>query len=318
MSFKRLIDDFKSITKGSLSRKGYLALKPILIRNFQTFLDSRKTSNAGRKRKFPLDVFFEAFYQMVDNATKFENLYICFPSIAGSFKRYLKHLSYSKILNQLNCELLATKPVRSPNIIDSFVVKSCDGSESTGPNYLDRGRKGVKVTLIADLNQVIENFGIFPANIGEGECCKRLLTKKPFEKQITLLADAGYVGKNLADFCSKQRVRLVANPRQTVPKKGYPADFKCVGCQKRNKCNNGVTCVNSKNYRDPSKGPKMTHTISKRDALMLEKERSKIEWTNGRIRRYRGVNVKYVKKISTFETMVCFAVLCNNFIRLAE
>jgi len=55
-------------------------------------------------------------------------------------------------------------------------------------------------------------------------CLKELL-KEPFGKRISLLADAGYVGKGNQKFCASKSVILVTAPRRTHPKGGYPRNL---------------------------------------------------------------------------------------------
>lgn len=308
--------DFTHLPEGQrVSRRFFQVFKPLLKERFEQYLNLQKTSQAGRPRKFDLDIFFEAFFQLVDNGSKISNLAICFPQIAGSFKRYLRLFCQSRLLECLNNQLLLQLKAGDCLTIDSFVVKSCDGKELTGKNYLDRGRKGVKVTIISNLQQIIENYDIFPANKGETSCLESLLEKRPPPKKVTLLGDSGFIGKNIASFCHERQVRLVAKPRQTTPKKGYQKDFQCKACKDGKRCYNGKTCINSKNY---SSEPKITHKLSKKDQQLLERERPKIEHINGVLRRFRGINTKFTKRIITYQTIVSFGVLCHNFYRYCQ
>lgn len=314
MDYSGLISRFKEISVSSNRIGCFEILKPILKERFVAFLDSKKKSKAGRPRTFDFDKFFAAFYSLVDDGSKISNFSITFPTIFGSFKRYFRNFRDSGILEEIHNGLLDIAKRSHCNIVDSFVVKSCDGSELTGKNYLDRGRNGIKVTLICDTNQVVHNFEIFPANKGENNCLKNLLEKQPVSKRTSLFADSGYIGREISQYCSSKRVRLIAKPRRTRPKKGYPQNFKCASCQRGNNCNNGKTCVNSKNYEP---GQKLSHELSKRDQKTMERERNKIEWINGRLRRSRGINIKYTKKIISYKTMLLFVIICNNLHRLS-
>lgn len=299
------------ITKNTCTRQIYSHLKSTIKNKFDNYLNSLKKSKAGRPRTFKLELFCDAFFNLVDSGSKMSSLSETFPTVSGSFKRYLKLFVQSDILTQLNESVTKIHKPTNHLLVDSFVVKSCDGSELTGKNYLDRGRKGVKVTIISDLNNIVRKWDIFPANKGETGCLESLVNDNPLGKR-TVLADSGYIGKEIQQFCSSRKIRLVAQPRSTYPKKGLPKKFICKGCRTKKKCSNGVACVNSKKYRDPTKGPKMTHELTDQDHKLLKRYRNKVEHVNGYLRRFRGVNIKYSKSIGTYRAFVSLSILCNN------
>ena len=54
-------------------------------------------------------------------------------------------------------------------ITDTFTVKSMDGSEGLGRSCTDRGRKGLKVSLICDQNLVTHAMRLEPANVHDSK-----------------------------------------------------------------------------------------------------------------------------------------------------
>jgi hypothetical protein len=84
---------------------------------------------------------------------------------------------------------------------------------------------------------------------------------------IKCLADSGYVGNDPDNHCLDQNIELVVQPR---------------------KKNNGL----------------MTHTLTPKNMILLEKYRSMIEHINSRVIKFRSLKIKYVKKISTFKTFL--------------
>ena len=91
---------------------------------------------------------------------------------------------------------------------------------------------------------------------------------------VTCLCDSGYVGKKLRDTCRKKNFRLVVKPRRTRKKGG------------------------------------VTHILLRKDSVLLQKNRNQIELLNGHIRRFRGLMIKWVRNISTYECFLYVALLC--------
>ena len=56
----------------------------------------------------------------------------------------------------------------------------------------------------------------------------------------------------------------------------------------------------------------MSHKLHSRDKKVIWMNRWKIEKVNGSIRRFRGVNLKTTKLISTYELLVQFGILLHN------
>jgi len=159
-------------------------------------------------------------------------------------------------------------------ITDGSIVKSMNGSQSTGRNPTDRGRKGIKFLLICDGNRITKKIVLGPANISDSTMLSTLIERLPPQKKmIKCLADAGFVGRDLKRLCLEKNVDLIARPKK-----------------KRN--------------------GEMTHTLSTDDKLLLKSKRNRIELLNGQIKRFRSLMIKWTKTIATYQTYLLIAILC--------
>ena len=142
------------------------------------------------------------------------------------------------------------------------------GSDGLGRNPTDRGRKGFKVSLIADTNRVVRAVQTAGANQHDSKMLVDTIDQmeKP-EHMIKCLCDAGYVGKQLRDTCQSVNFQLIVKPKKT------------------------------------NKEGKMSHILLKKDAELLRLKRNQIELLNGQIRRFRGLMIKWVRNIRIY---ICF------------
>jgi hypothetical protein len=53
--------------------------------------------------------------------------------------------------------------------------KSWDGNENTGKNPCDRGRRGIKGTIVCDADRFVYVYSVSPANRAENTCLRNLL-----------------------------------------------------------------------------------------------------------------------------------------------
>lgn len=307
------------------SMAAFNAVKPLLCEKLNKYLNSKKRSKAGvieplAPRKMDLMVFFTALFECVDSGSKEDYIELHYPQIKGSFNRYKTHCTQSRVIPELIDELRDCKGDCIPNqfIIDSFMAKSWDGSEDTGKNPTDRGRQGIKGNIVCGPDKFVYAHQILPANKSENECLRRLLTSGAmhFGKSVSLLADRGYSGKGIAQECKDKQIRLICQPKAVQPKR--LKEFTCLSCKQGKGCKNGVTCVNSNARRHPNDPPKMSHKLHYRDAKALRENRSYVEHVNGYLRRFRGINTKFVKKSSNYRMYVDVGIMCLNLNILFE
>ena len=192
----------------------------------------------------------------------------------GTFYRYLKLITDNHIIQDVYNYAIENYSLRDPLITDTFTVKSMRGSEGLGRNPTDRGRQGLKVSLITDTNRVVRAVKISGANRHDSKLLVETINQmtKP-ERMVTCLCDSGYVGKQLREQCQTVNFRLVVKPRKTV-KRG-----------------------------------RMSHILSCEDAELLRKNRNQIELLNGQIRRFRGLMIKWVRSVSIYTCFLYVALL---------
>ena len=221
------------------------------------------------------DIFFKALFHVLDSGAKITSLSDIFGISKTTFLRYFKLINKCDFV-ALAIENIYEEIINGHNdsnilIIDSFLVKNTDGSEGTGRNPCDRGRRGLKIFLACSEEHITSKIIIKPANVSENSCLREFI-KTGAKKRTRVLADAGYVGKQMALEAKSQGYRLIAKPRRT---------------------RNG----------------KMTHTLSHRDAKELTMKRNRVERLNSMVRRFRGVDVKRVKSLKTYTSLLYLAVM---------
>ena len=285
----------------------YQTIKPTLIARFKKYLATRKKSKAGAPVKYDLSKFFDVVFEQMDSSLKNSCIKRQFPSIAGSYKRYFKLLKESNIMEELFTQSTLVTRVNQLFIVDSFTVKSTNGKEGTGVNYLDRGRKGVKVTLIVNTNKVVKLIYLSPANKSEVGCLRHIVDTNEFRKS-TILADRGYLSKALRDMCKAKGLKLLTEPKKTSNSR-LKRKWVCKGCTARKTCTGPKRC---KNNQEPQVD-KFTHTLNSQEQQLLHEHRNKIEHCNGYLRRFRSINVKSVRLRSSYLFLVTIGCLLNNY-----
>jgi hypothetical protein len=257
----------------------FLHLKPTIKEFFLKAINDNK-KKSGRPIKTNIDHFLDALYRMSDEGIKMKSIEKEYKIPKSTFCRYFKIFKEFKIVENIYNNLLIQYPLSKEDILitDTFTVKSMDGNEGLGKNPCDRGRKGLKVSLISDTNYIARIIHIDKANNYDAKVLRETIKKiDPFPNKMICLADSGYVGKDLSNECLKKNINLVSKPRRT---------------------------------RNPSK---MTHILNRNEKILLSKYRNRIELLNGNIRRFRGLMIKYVKKIDSYQCLLYISLLCITF-----
>jgi hypothetical protein len=139
-------------------------LTPLLVNKFSVFLQQRR-QKSGRPMTMDLPKFFEALYDVIDNGSKYKSVEKHYQIPKSTFSRYIKLLGESEIIKSTFDKINRNVPVEGGLlIVDTFTVKSVDGSEGLGRNPTDRGRAGLKDQLICDQNKIIQDVHLAPAN----------------------------------------------------------------------------------------------------------------------------------------------------------
>jgi hypothetical protein len=276
---QQLIDDLKIRSSHKKYRDVYTYLKPYLKDKITEFLDSRKISNRGRKRTINWDKFLDCMFCISDNGLKMSYIKELFDISKSTYYYYFSLISEAKLLEQIHSEFVkyfSDIQTQDYVITDTFTVKSMDGSEGVGRNPTDRGRKGIKVSLICDQRLVTHAVHLESANVHDSKILIPTINVSVSNlKNKKCLADSGYAGqKYITKVNTETDIQLISKPKKT---------------------NNRF---------------KMSHIISTSDTVLLEKKRNNIERLNGNIRRFRGLMIKYTKKISSYLTYLYVALLC--------
>jgi len=273
MDFKTLFSNFKCDTTDKMESI-FQRIKPIIIDKLNDFLLLNRNGPAGRPITTDFNRLMDAVYFIVESGAQFK--YVKQYGIPKTtFYRYLKILSENKIIEQIYFQLIHVQDQYVPKITDTMTIKSMRGSVGLGRNPTDRGRKGLKVSLICDLDRITSAVHVDACNIHDTKMLIRTLEKqKSSDTMVDCLCDAGYVGQALNKYCETKNYRLIAKPRKT-----------------RNKS-------------------RMTHVLSEMDGDHLKKFRNRIELLNQNIRRYRALMIKWVQNINIYQCFLFIALLC--------
>ena len=275
MDFKTLFKNFKCETSDKMAHI-YRLLKPLLIDKLVDFLLHNRHSPAGRPIKIDFDRLFDAIYFIIESGS--QTKYVSHFGISKTtYKRYVDLLSNNQIIESvyfdlINQQLEKRDPV--PLITDTFSVKSMRGSNGLGRNPTDRGRKGLKVSLVCDLDRVVTGVHIDACNRHDSKCLLPTLEHmKPFHQQIDCLCDAGYVGKNLKKQCEDLGYHLIVKPKKNL-------------------------------------NSSMTHTLTDMEKDQLHRFRNRIELLNQNVRRYKSLMIKWVQSINIYRCFLFVVLLC--------
>jgi hypothetical protein len=243
------------------------------------FLDHLKKTNRGRKRRIDWDQFFACLFFISDNGMKMYYIKDYFHIAKSTYYYYFdlitKHGFLEKFYVNIMIQYSHIVPIEYL-ITDTFTVKSMDGSIGVGRNCTDRGRNGIKVSLICDQN--LATYGVYlePANSHDSKILMPTIQSSVVDlKGYRCLADSGYAGKKyISNILKMSGVNLLSKPKRTTNKL------------------------------------LMSHFVSESDLLMINKKRNGIERLNGNVRNFRGLMIKYTKKVSSYLTYLYVALIC--------
>lgn len=284
IDFKELMNRKNVVCSKKKYKEVYDELKPYIIREIIKYLDDKKTSNRGRKRAIDWDKFLECLFGLTDNGLKTTYIKQIFNISKSTYYFYFKMFSEDKLFEKIYSKIIDSYLSINPIdylITDTFTVKSLDGSQGVGRNPTDRGRKGIKVSLICDQNLVTHSVYIEGANVHDSKILIPTINNSITNlRGYNCLADSGYAGqKYITKVKSETGINVISKPKRTSNKS------------------------------------KMSHTISTSEKLLLDQKRNGIERLNGNIRRFRGIMNKYTKKILSYRMYLFVALLsitCYN------
>jgi len=275
--FRQLFSGVDFTNNDKKYRLIFECLKTYLIKEVNKFIDGQKHDTRGRKRTVDLNKFFDCLFSIVDNGIKMSYINEYCGISKSTFYYYFNILKYSGLLEKIHSEIIASVKNIDYLITDSFTVKSMDGSEGVGRNPTDRGRKGIKVSLLCDQNLITHGIFLEKANVHDSKILVPTINSCPSKiKGKRCLADSGYAGHEYIRTIKRQTgIILIPKPKRT-----------------RNKF-------------------LMSHELSTQDMELL-KHRNRIERLNGNIRRFRGIMIKYTKSLLSYKTYLFVAIICTT------
>jgi len=251
-------------------------IKPIIIQRFRTYLQNSRTSPRGRKRQLDLEIFFTAFYSNLRDATSPSNFKLYFGLPKSTYFHYLKLLRQSQIVDNLEREITNNYTLGPTLAADTFTVKSHNGHEGVGRNNTDRGRNGVKVQIISDIEGVIQHLDTSSANTHDSKIFTNTLTAhNETYSGREILMDAAYIGRPVRTTATNYGLIPIVVPKRKA--NGQP-----------------------------------THALTDLQKLKIKK-RWYIERQIGVLRRFKAVSNKYAKTLATYKFFLAFSKLLVNY-----
>lgn len=272
MDFKKLFENF-SCNKNEKYHQIFQIIKPYIINKIMEFLNNRPIKKTGRPITIDFNKFMDGLFFLIESGSQLRYVTNITDIPKSTFHRYLKIITDNHIIENVYKEIIL--PPSELLITDTFSVKSMRGSFGLGRNPTDRGRKGLKVSLICDTNRVTHAVHVDACNIHDTKMLIKTLNhiKQPIQP-VKCLCDAGYVGKQLSQTCHSKNFDLIVKPRNTT-KRGHK-----------------------------------THVLSDIENNLLIRYRNRIELLNGHIRRFRGLMIKWVRDITIYQTFLYIVLLC--------
>jgi len=157
---------------------------------------------------------------IADNGMKMSYIKDQFGIAKSTYYYYFNLIAKYQILEQLYRELIVENTTLGKNdfvITDTFTVKSMDGSQGLGRNPTDRGRKGLKVSLICDHNLVTHAVHVGDANIHDAQILPETIDVSMTDLTgLNCLADSGSAGRRSIDQIEhKHKIHLISKPKRT-------------------------------------------------------------------------------------------------------
>lgn len=278
MSFTSLFKDFNKKIKENNTVHIFNILKTKTIEKYEEIYPVNQT---GRPR-VDLDGVLDCLFGVTEDAIKLRNTKKYYNISKTTFIRYRDNIHKANIFNIINDEMLDEKNIKNNKkvIVDCEIIKSIDGSEGVGSNCTDRGRNGIKESIIIDYESkaIIESY-VDKANVHDSKILQKMdYFNKQHKKLKVLYADSAYIGKQLRVNSRSNNIRLVSVPKKL-----------------RNK--------------------KLSHYLQTTDRKNL-KQRWGIERIISIYRQFRGISIKRTKKINAFRCMFSLVSMCITCLSL--
>ena len=169
-------------------------IKSYMSHRIIEFLDKMKRTTRGHKRIIDFNQFLTCLFSISDCGFKMSYIKDIFKLSKSTYYYYFDLLTKNIFFKNIYDEVISSYNNNHSIkylITDTFTVKSMDGSNGLGRTATDRGRKGLKVSLICDQNLVTYSIHLAPANNHDS---KRRF--KNFQPKIILVGKIGQIYKN--------------------------------------------------------------------------------------------------------------------------
>jgi len=277
MNFANLFINFNLCTNRKYFET-FKCLKPFVLQKLKETIHNNRKHQTGRPITTDLNAVIDAVYYLCESGAQFGSVENLFHIPKSTFYRYFNLINQSKLFERIYQQIIESIPPPNLLITDTFTVKSMRGSIGLGRNPTDRGRKGLKVSIICDPNRITHAVHLAPANVHDSKLLihtiRKLYSIRRSVKPVICLADSGYIGKQLANDCLQHHIKLVAKPKKV------------------------------------NHSGKLSHILDPSETILIQKLRNRIELLNGQIRHFRSLMIKWVQSISSYSTFLFVSLLC--------
>ena len=157
-------------------------------------------SGTRKRRPMQLDVKegIQCLFKLVRTGMQWRELEVRSVTYSSLFRHVQKWIQNS-IFTDAYAALLSKYASTQDSkyyIVDSSHVKNVHGRHGLGRSPVDRGRKGLKVSILTDGNGVVHNLRSDPANVSDFKLCTPLLKSMFIQlRRLEVFADKGYDSK---------------------------------------------------------------------------------------------------------------------------
>ena len=261
MNSKNSFDHCLNAVNGKKGTKKYIVykhLKPLLIEKIKEC-----ASLEGFKSiRINLDHFLNCFFLLFNGGIQL--IGISEQMSLRTFYKYYNLMHRYGIFENAHKDFITSIGVTHNGVTDSMCVKSFYNKAETNYFYKQKGKRGVKISLLSGINKVIYAFDVKTANMDDRPAFTEMVKScKNSLECINVYADSGYDGEKFTTRCKASKINMISVPRK----------------------NNKGIC---------------NRFLSVYDSFMMRKKRPYIEHINLIISSYRSLSIKTTHSIARF------------------
>jgi len=270
LNLRDIIAQLKPLHK--MSKEIFQTIKPYFKTQIENTVYACKKWNRGPKISVNLDKVLDAVYEYFDNGSKLETIREKYQISGATMSRYLKLIATYDIPGQIYQCLKSQVPQYGDLITDTTVTISRGSRESAGFSYKVKGKRTMKIAILADELKIIRNFDVVAGNIDDRTTLRTMLNDANNLGTRDLYADAGYTGADMASFCQEKGVTLKASIKKL--RNGQPS-----------------------------------HVLSPTSHQKLKHKRPRIEHLNRHLKHFRGIDIRYSLSPTIYRTLVTIGIV---------